>query len=147
MTENFIQLLKLFSGALILFTKKKDGSLCLCIDYWGLNTIIFKNRHFLPLIQSFLDLILGFWFFTKLYIIITYNSMWIQKSNKWKTAFYCRYGYFKYKVILFELENTPAAFQAYINLVLQKYINIFILVYLDNILIFSKKKENHIQHI
>ena len=112
-----------------------------------MNAITLKNKHPLPLIQTLLDLIVGFWFFTKLDIIAAYNSLQIQKSDEWKTAFCCRYRHFKYKVIPFGLVNASAAFQAYINLALREYTNVFVLAYLDNVLIFSKKEEDHVQHI
>ena len=147
LAKGFIEPSKSLSGVLVLFTKKKDSGLRLCVDYQGLNAIILKNRHLLPLIQTLLDLIVSSWFFTKLDIIAAYNSLRIQKGDEWKTVFRCRYGHFEYKVVLFGLVNAPAAFQAYINLALREYINVFVLAYLDDILIFSKKKEDHVQHI
>ena len=110
LAKGFIKPLKSPSGASVLFIKKKDGELRLCVDYRGLNAITLKNRHLLPLIQTFLDLIVGSWFFTKLDIIAVYNSLQIQKSDEWKTAFHYRYRHFKYKVVPFGLVNAPAAF-------------------------------------
>ena len=101
LAKGFIEPSKSAFGTLVLFTKKKDGGLRLCVDYQELNVITLKNRHPLPLIQTFLDLIVGFWFFTKLDIIAAYNLLQIQKNDEWKTAFCCRYGHFEYKIILF----------------------------------------------
>ena len=82
LAKSFIEPLKSLSGVFVLFTKKKDGGLHLCVDYQGLNAITLKNRHLLLLIQIFLDLIIGLWFFTKLNIIATYNLLRIQKSDE-----------------------------------------------------------------
>ena len=78
LAKSFIEPSKSPFGAPVLFTKKKDGGLRLYVDYRGLNAITLKNRHLLPLIQTFLDLIVGFWFFTKLDIIAAYNSLRVE---------------------------------------------------------------------
>lgn len=69
------------------------------------------------------------------------------KNNEWKTAFRCRFGHFEYKIMFFGLINAPATFQNYINMVLQKYLDIFVILYLDDILIYSMNKTNYVQDV
>ena len=76
-----------------------------------------------------------------------YNQIRIKKDNKWKTAFRTYYKYFEYLVILFELINAPATFQVFINNILKKYLNVSVIVYLNDILIYSKTEEDHKQYI
>ena len=138
---------KLPAGVLVLFTKKKDGKLRLCIDYKSLNTIAKKNKHFLPLMQIFLDFLERKKRYTKLNIISTYYALRICAGNEWKTAFRCRYGHFEYCVISFRLVNALLAFQAYINLALCEYIDQVVVAYLDNIVVYSNTNKEHTQHV
>lgn len=85
--------------------------------------------------------------FIKLDIIDIYYQLQITKEEEWKTVFQTKYGYFKYTVILFRLTNTPASFQRFINEVLREHLNIFIIAYLDNILIFSREYNKYIEHV
>jgi hypothetical protein len=135
------------AGALILFVKKKDGSLRLCVDYRGLNKITVKNRHPLPLITKSLERLAQAKFYTKLDVREAYHQIRIKEGDKWKTAFRTKYSYFKYTVMPFGLTNAPAQFQAYINQALARLIDITCIVYLDNILIFSDTKEEHKAHV
>lgn len=80
-------------------------------------------------------------------MIDAYHCLHIQKGNEWKTIFCYQYGHFEYQVVPFRLVNVPAAFQTYVNQTLREYIGIFVLAYLDNIMVFSKQYENHIEHI
>jgi hypothetical protein len=100
--------LKSPAGAPILFAKKKDGSLRLCIDYQGLNKVTVKNRHPLPLIAESLERLAQAKIYTKLDIRDAYHRIRIKEGDKWKTAFCTRYSYFKYIVMLFSLTNAPA---------------------------------------
>ncbi|SCV69279.1 BQ2448_2299 [Microbotryum intermedium] len=122
-------------GAPILFAKKKDGSMRLCVDYRALNNATMKNKYPLPLIGESLDRLSSavFYFF--------------QKSIFWKTAFRTRYGHFQYNVMPFELTNAPASFQNLINDVLSPYLDTFVIVYLDDILIYSKSQAEHVLHV
>jgi transposase InsO family protein len=135
------------AGAPILFVKKKDGSLRLCVDYRGLNNVTVKNRHPLPLINESLDrLALARWF-TLLDLREAYHRLRIKEGDEWKTAFRTRYGHFEYLVVPFGLTNAPAAFQAYINKALVGLLDVVCIVYLDDILIFSKDEEEHEKHV
>ena len=103
------------AGSPILFVKKKDGSLRLCVDYRDLNEKTIKNRYPLPLIQETLMQLSKAKYFTKLDIRGAYNLIRMAEGDKWKTAFRTRYGLFVSLVMPFGLTNAPATFQAYIN--------------------------------
>jgi len=135
------------AGAPILFAKKKDGSLRLCVDYRGLNKITVKNRHPLPLIAESLERLAKAKWYTKLDIRDAYHRIRIKEGDEWKTAFRTRYGHFEYLVMPFGLTNAPAAFQAYINQALAGLVDISCVVYLDDILVFSDTEEDHIGHV
>jgi hypothetical protein len=135
------------AGAPILFVKKPGGGLRLCVDYRGLNAITIKNRYPIPLIMQILTCLMGAVIFTKLDIRAAYYAIRIREGDEWKTAFRCRYGHFEYRVMPFGLANAPASFQAYINMALREFIDIFVIVYLDDILIFSKNQADHVKHV
>lgn len=135
------------AGAPILFVPKKDGTMRLCVDYRGLNKITIKNRYPLPLISELIDRMIGARYFTKLDLRDAYHRIRIRKEDRWKTAFKTRYGQFEYTVMPFGLTNAPATFQAYINRALAGLVDVFCVVYLDDILIYSRTREEHTQHI
>ena len=135
------------AGAPILFAKKKDGSMRLCVDYRGLNKITVKNRHPLPLINESLDRLAKAKFYTKLDVKEAYHRVRIQEGDEWKTAFRTRYGHFEYTVMPFGLTNAPAQFQAYIHQVLAGLVDVTCIVYLDDILIFSETEDEHVGHV
>ena len=135
------------AGAPILFVKKKDGSLRLCVDYRGLNKITIKNRYPLPLINELMDRLSSATVYTKLDIRNAYHRIRIADGDEWKTAFRCRYGHFEFLVMPFGLTNAPASFQALINDTLREYLDHFVIVYLDDILVFRNSQEEHEQHV
>lgn len=135
------------AGAPVLFVPKKDGKLRLCVDYRGLNKITIKNRHPLPLIGETLDRLGGAHYFTKLDLKDAYHRIRIRKGDEWKTAFRTRYGHFEYLVMPFGLANAPATFQAYMNKALAGLVDITCVIYLDDILIYSRTKEQHLLDI
>ena len=145
--KRFIVPSKLPARAPVLFTKKKNGRLCLCINYRSLNAITKKNKHPLSLVQTLLNLFGRKKRYTKLDIISAYHVLRICAGNEWKTVFKCRYSHFKYCIVLFGLMNAPVAFQAYINLALCEYINQFVVAYLNNIVVYSDIIEEHMQHV
>ncbi len=124
------------AGAGFFFVKKKDGSLRPCIDYRGLNDITVKNRYPLPLMSSAFEILQGAKIFTKLDLRNAYHLVHIKEGDEWKTAFNTLVGHFEYRVLPFGLVNAPAVFQALVNDVLRDMINVFVFVYLDDILIF-----------
>ena len=135
------------AGAPILFVKKRDGSLRLCVDYRGLNKITVKNRYPLPLIREFLDRLRDAKFFSKIDLRAGYNLVRIAEGEEWKTAFRTRYGHYEYLVMPFGLTNAPATFQHLMNDVLREFLDDFVVVYLDDILIFSQSREDHTRHV
>ena len=124
------------AGAGFFFVGKKDGSLRPCIDYCGLNDITVKNRYPLPLMSTAFELLQGAQVYTKLDLRNAYHLVRIREGDKWKTAFNTPTGHYEYRVVPFGLTNAPAVFQALINDVLRDFLNIFVFVYLDDILIF-----------
>jgi hypothetical protein len=147
MARGWIRRSKSSAGAPILFVKKKDGSLRLCVDYRGLNKITIKNRHPLPLITESLERLAAAKYYTKLDVREAYHRIRIREGDEWKTAFRTRYGHFEYMVMPFGLTNAPAQFQAYINETLAGLVDVTCIVYLDDILIFSDTEEEHEHHV
>jgi hypothetical protein len=135
------------AGSPILFVPKKDGGLRLCVDYRGLNKVTIKNRHPLPLIGEILDRLSGATIFTKLDLKDAYHRIPIRREDRWKTAFRTRYGHYEYTVMPFGLTNAPATFQAYIHRALAGMLDTICIVYLDDILIFSRTREEHARHV
>ena len=117
------------------------------MDYRGLNAITIKNRYPLPLISELLDRLNGSTVFSKIDLRNAYHRIRIREGDEWKTAFRTRYGHFEYLVMPFGLTNAPATFQAYINRALRGLVDDFCVVYLDDILVFSKSEEEHYQHL
>ncbi len=107
---DFIWPSKSLAGAPILFNKKPDGNLRLCVDYQGLNNLMIKNRYPLPLIREALDCLGQTKQFTQLDLTSTYYRIKIWKGNEWKTAFCTRYGHFEYQIMFFSISNAPASF-------------------------------------
>ena len=138
LANSFIRPSKSPAGAPILFDRKPDGSLRLCVDYRGLNNITIKNQYPLPLIGESLDRLGRARRFTQLDLTNAYYWMRICEGDEWKTAFRTRYGHFKYQVMPFGLFNAPATFQRYVNKILAEKLDVFVIVYLDDILIYTE---------
>ncbi|KAK6213447.1 reverse transcriptase domain protein [Colletotrichum tabaci] len=135
------------AGYPILFVPKKNGKLRLCVDYRQLNDITIKNSYPLPLITELRDLLYGAKWFTALDLKGAYNLIRIKEGEEWKTCFRTRRGNYEYLVMPFGLTNAPASFQTMINHVLREYLDVFVVVYLDDILIFSPTLEIHKEHV
>ncbi|SLM38734.1 gag polymerase env, partial [Lasallia pustulata] len=131
----------------VMFVPKSDGSLRLVIDYRRLNDITIKNRYPLPLISDMLDRLQGAKKFTKLDCKDAYNRVRIKGGDEWKTAFRTQFGLFEYLAMPFGLTNAPATFQAFIDKALGEFLDITCVVYLDDILIFSKNESDHEEHV
>jgi len=134
-------------GAPILFVKKADGSLRLCVDYRALNKITTKNRYPLPLIGELLDRISRAKFFTKFDVRDGYHRLRMAEGEEWKTAFRCRYGLFEYNVMPFGLCNAPGTFQHYMNDTFREFLDKFLIIYLDDLLIYSDTLAEHKKHV
>ena len=136
------------AGASILFDKKPDDSLRLCVDYQILTNLTIKNRYPLPLIGKSLDRLGWAKRFTQLDLTRAYHQMRIKEGDEWETAFQIRYGHFEYQVMPFGLSNAPASFQGYINKILAEKLNIFVIVYLDDILIYTEDhSQGHVEAV
>ena len=134
--NGFIRSFKSHAEAPILLNKKPDESLRLCVDYWGLNNITIKNRYLLPFIGKSLNWLGWARRFTQLDLNNAYHRMRICEGDDWKTSFRTKYGYFEYQFMPFGRSNTPATFQRYVNKILAEKLDIFVIVYLDDILIY-----------
>ena len=145
--KGFIRPSKSPFGSPVLFVKKPDGSLRLCVDYRKLNDITIKNRYALPLISELFDRLKNAKYFTRLDMADAYNQLRIAEGDEYKTAFRTRYGHFEYLVMPFGLTNAPASFQAYANDYLRDFLDIFYIVYLDDVFIFSNTLEEHVDHV
>lgn len=126
---------------------KKDGGLRPCIDYRALNKITIKFRYPLPLIPAALEQLRGASIFTKLDLRSAYNLIRIRGGDEWKTAFITPSGHYEYLVMPYGLVNAPSVFQDFMNEVLRDFLNWFVIVYIDNILIFSRSQAEHVSEV
>ncbi|SOV02334.1 uncharacterized protein UDID_19200 [Ustilago sp. UG-2017a] len=145
--KGFIRPSKSPARSPVLFVPKKDGGLRLCVDYRGLNEITVKNRAPLPLIEEQLFLLRKARIYTKLDLRAAYNLIRIAKGDEWKTAFGTQLGLYEYLVMPFGLANAPAHFQSFINDIFGDIIGVYVVVYLDDFLIFSNTEESHVKHV
>lgn len=143
----FIRPSKAPYGAPVLFQKKQDGSLRLCIDYRALNKVTVKNHYPIPLIADLFDQLGDATYFTKLDLRSGYHQVRIAAGDEEKTACVTRYGAFDWLVMPFGLTNAPATFCTLMNQVFQEYLDKFVVVYLDDIVIYSKTLEEHQKHL
>ncbi|GKA96489.1 putative nucleotidyltransferase, ribonuclease H [Tanacetum coccineum] len=131
----------------MLFVKKKDGSFRMCIDYRELNKLTIKNRYPLPRIDDLFDQLQGSQFFSKIDLRSGYHQLRVHKDDILKTAFRTRYGHFDFTVMPFGLTNAPAVFMELMNRVCRPYLDKFMIVFIDDILIYSKTWEEHVEHL
>ncbi|XP_048446753.1 uncharacterized protein LOC125480212 [Pyrus x bretschneideri] len=134
-------------GVSVLFVKKKDGSMRLCIDYRQLNRVTVKNRYPLPRIGGMFNQLKGAQVFSKIDLRSGYHQLLIQEEDVQKTAFRTRYGHFEFHVMPFGLTNAPAAFMDLMNKVFRPYLDRFVIVFIDDILIYSKSVDEHRKHL
>ncbi|KAI3754881.1 hypothetical protein L1987_54673 [Smallanthus sonchifolius] len=134
-------------GAPVLFVKKKDGTFRMCIDYRELNKLTIKNRYPLPRIDDLFDQLQGSSFYSKIDLRSRYHQLKIQEEDIPKTAFRTRYGHYEFLVMPLGLTNAPAVLMDLMNRVCKPYLDKFVIVFIDDILIYSRTKEEHEHHL
>jgi hypothetical protein len=134
-------------GAPILFLKKKDGTLRLCIDFRKLNKVTVKNKYPLPISDDLFDQLKGARIFLKIDLRSGYHQVRIKEEDINKTTFRTRYKHCEFTVVPFRLSNAPTFFMCLMNGVFMEYLEKFVIVFLDDILVYSKSDEEHEQHL
>jgi hypothetical protein len=134
-------------GAPVLFVHKKDGSQQMCVDYRSLNDVTVKNKYSLPRIEDLFDQMRGARVFSKIDLRSGYHQMKIRPLDIPKTAFSTRYGLYEFNVMSFGLTNAPAYFMNLMNKVFMEYLDRFVVVFINDILIYSKSDRDHEEHV
>nr|GEU78719.1 putative reverse transcriptase domain-containing protein [Tanacetum cinerariifolium] len=134
-------------GALVLFVKKKDGSMRMCIDYQELNKLMIKNRYPLSRINDLFDQLQGETYFLKIDLQSGYHQLRVREEDVPKMAFRTRYRHYEFLVMPFWLINAPAMFMDLMNRVYKPHMDKFVIVFIDDILIYPRSKAKHEQHL
>ena len=131
----------------MLFVKKNDGTMRLCIDYWQLNKVMIKNNYLLPRMDDLFDQFQRASVFFKIDIRSGYHHLKISEIDVFKTAFRTQYGHYEFLVMPFGLTNAPSTCMDLMNRVFHPYLDQFVIVFIDDILVYSKNVEEHIFHL
>jgi hypothetical protein len=134
-------------GAPVIFIRKKDGSWRLCIDYRQLNKETIKNQYPLPRIDDLFDQMKGTTVFSKIDLRSGYHQLQIKEEDIPKTTFKMRFGHYEFTILPFGLTNTPGVFMSLMNGVFHEYLDKFVQVFIDDILIYSRTMEEHDEHL
>jgi hypothetical protein len=147
MKKNFIIEFVSFAKVFILFVKKTNDKFRLCVNYKKLNEIIIKNRYSLFFINENLNKLFETKIFIKLNVRDVFHRIKIRKENEWKTTFKCRFDHYQYKMMFFELTNSSITFQVYINKTMHSYLDLIVLMYINDLLMFFSSTKKHIKHV
>jgi hypothetical protein len=131
----------------VIFVPKKDGTQRLCMDYCALNEATIKNKYPLPRIDDLLNQLRGACVFSKIDLRSGYHQLKVRECDIPKTAFVSRYGLYEYTVMSFGLTNEPAYFIYLTNKVFMEYLDKFVVVFIDDILVYSRSQEEHEEHL
>jgi hypothetical protein len=134
-------------AAPVLFMEKKDGTRRMCFDYQALNEVTIKNKYPLPRIEDLFDQLRGANVFSKIDLRSGYHQLRIRPSDIPKTTFITKYGLYEFTVMSFSLTNAPAFFMNLMNSVFMDYLDTFVVVFIDDILIYSQSEEEHVNHL
>ena len=147
LSKGFIRPSTSLWGAPVLFVKKKDGSLRLCIDYRQLNQVTIRNQYPLPRIDELFDQLHGSRVYSKIDLRSGYHQLRVQENDIYKNAFRTRYGHYEFLVMSFGLTNAPATFMDLMNRVFSPYLDKFVIIFIDDILVYSGNPEEHTEHL
>ncbi len=147
LTKGYIKPIKSPYGAPILFVHKKDGTLRMCVDYRALNKATVKNRYPLPRINDLFDCLSRAKVFSRIDLCLGYYQIRIKEGDEEKTACRTRYGSYEFLVMPFGLTNAPATFCTLMNDIFREWLDDFVVVYIDDILIYSSSMEEHVEHL
>ncbi|MBW0544221.1 hypothetical protein O181_083936 [Austropuccinia psidii MF-1] len=144
--KGFIRPSSSSTGAPVLFVKKKDGGICLCVDYHKLNAATRKNRYPVPPMNQLLTIFNSSTIFSKIDLCGAYKLLRIKEGDENLTAFRAKYGSSEYLVMPFGWTNAPVSFQNLVNDIFAYFLDVFVVVYLDDTIVFSSSEEEHVCH-
>src|ERR1043165_6749890 len=134
-------------GAPVLLVKKEEGSMRLCVDYRQLNKVTIKNQYPVLRIDDLMDQLVGACVFSKIDLRSGYHQIRAKMKDIQKTAFRTRYGHYEYSVMPFGVTNAPSVFMEYMNRIFHEYLDQFVVVFIDDILIYSKSEDDDAEHL
>ncbi len=147
LTKGYIKPNKSPYGALVLFVHKKNGTLRMCVDYRALNKVTMKNRYPLPQIDDLFDRFLGVKMFNRIDLRSGYYQIQVIEGDEEKTACHTRYGSYELLVMPFKLSNAPTTFCTLMNDIFREWLDDFVIIYIDNILVYINFMEEHVEHL